>query len=170
MTLRQAWERYRVSHMERKGRSEGTIDGYEDHVERLFFDWLDTPLGDLGEDPGLVADRHDKITRENGPGIANGAMRTLRAIYNHAHMSQSGADGVRWPALPSRKIGDPVRDPTPPDRRTKAYCQANPLTVEGKPRRRVGRPPSKRPAVPTPSEVIMPAARGGYQDAASPPM
>jgi integrase len=352
VTLRQAWARYRSSHMERKGRSEATIEGYGDHVERLFCDWLDKPLCELGETPGIVADRHDKITRDNGPGIANGAMRTLRAIYNHArkrnrdlppenptlavdwnvvkrrdtamgvedlagwfeqarrlrhpirrefhlftllsgsrpaallrarvehlnlrervlhiprpkggedrafdiplsramvrclvrairasrfllpdqaatwifagesregHMTvhreerqvlskfgndlrqtyrtvgqaaglseldchllmnhslpgvnagyitrakllvghlrkaqeeisrlvifQSGGDGARWPTLPSRKIGDPLRDPTPPDRRTKAYCQANLLTVEGKPRRRVGRPPTKNHAL-----------------------
>lgn len=379
VTLRQAWERYRVSHMERKGRSEATIDGYEDHVERLFSDWLDTPLGDLGENPGLVADRHDKITRGNGPGIANGAMRTLRAIYNHARkrnrdlqpenptlavdwnvikrrdtamgvedlpgwfaqarrlrhpvrrefhlftllsgsrpaailqarvehlnirervlhvprpkggedrafdiplsramvrclvramrasrmllpeqaktwifagdsrvghmtvhreprevlskfgndlrqtfrtvgqaaglseldshllmnhslpgvnagyitrakllvghlrktqeeisqlvMSQSGADGVRWPAIPSRKIGDPLRDPTPPDRRSKAHCRANPLTVEGKPRRRVGRPPGKRPAALKSTEATAPTLRAsrpaGRPSVASPTM
>ncbi|MGE3148131.1 MAG: hypothetical protein AB7K04_03600 [Pseudorhodoplanes sp.] len=32
----------------------------------------------------MVADRHDKITKENGAYIANGAMRSLRAVYNHA--------------------------------------------------------------------------------------
>lgn len=371
VTLREAWTRYRISHMQRKGRSEATIEGYEDHVERLFGDWLDTPLAELGADPGRVADRHDKITSENGPGIANGAMRTLRAIYNHArkrnrdlppenptlavdwnvikrrdtamgvedlpdwfaqarrlrhpirrefhlfillsgsrpaailqarvehlnlrdrvlhvprpkggeerafdiplsramirclvramrasrillpehaanwifagesragHMtvhreqrevlskfgndlrqtfrtvgqaaglseldshllmnhslpgvnagyitrakllgghlrrtqedisklilSQSGGDGVRWPTLPSRKIGDPVRDPTPPDRRTKAYTQANPLTVEGRPRRRVGRPPAQRPGPPSPLGTSV----TGYPKTAAAPM
>lgn len=356
VTLRQAWERYRVSHMERKGRSETTIAGYADHVERLLADWLDRPLGELGENPELVADRHDKLTRENGPSASNGAMRTLRAVYNHARkrhrelppenptfavdwnvekrrdtamgvedlpgwfdqarclrhpvrrefhlftllsgsrpgallqarvehlnlrervlhiprpkggadrafdiplsqpmircliramragrmllpeqarewifvgesqnghmvahkeprtiltkwgndlrqtfrtvgqaaglsevdmhllmnhslpgvnagyitrakllgghlrktqenlsklvMTQSGADGLGWPKLPSRRIGDPVLDPTPPDRRTKDHCEANPLTVEGRPRRRIGRPPGKS-KTPTPTE------------------
>jgi integrase len=84
VTLREAWERYRVSHMERKGRSAHTIRGYTDHVERLLADWLDTPLSYLGENPMLVADRHDKLTRENGPSAGNGSMRTLRAVYNHA--------------------------------------------------------------------------------------
>lgn len=84
VTLRQAWERYRVSHLERKGRSEATIAGYKDHVERLMSPWLDKPLQELGDDPELVADQHDKITQENGPSAGNGAMRTLRAIYNHA--------------------------------------------------------------------------------------
>jgi hypothetical protein len=77
-TLRHAWERYRLSHLEK------TIAGYKDHVHRLFVDWLDTPLSELGDNPGLVADRHDTITRDNGPTMANGAMRSLRAIYNHA--------------------------------------------------------------------------------------
>jgi integrase len=83
-TLRQAWERYRDAHMKRKGRSDGTIENYRDHVERLMADWLDRPLSVLGNDPALVTARHDKITTENGPYIANGCMRSLRAIYNHA--------------------------------------------------------------------------------------
>ncbi|MDP3747461.1 MAG: hypothetical protein Q8Q88_10485, partial [Phenylobacterium sp.] len=38
----------------------------------------------LGRRPALVAERHEKISEENGRYIANGAMRSLRAIYNHA--------------------------------------------------------------------------------------
>lgn len=52
--LREAWERYRDGHMRRKHRSEGTIENYRDHVERLLADWLDEPLSKFGEDPGLV--------------------------------------------------------------------------------------------------------------------
>lgn len=83
-TLRQAWERYLDAHMKRKGRSVGTQDSYRDHVERLMADWLDQPLSILGHNPDLVTARHDTITKENGPYIANGCMRSLRAIYNHA--------------------------------------------------------------------------------------
>lgn len=89
VTLREAWDRYRVAHMIRKGRSEGTIENYRDHMERLFGDWLDKPLARLGRQPKLVAERHDKITQENGPYIANGAMRSLRAVYNHARKSNT---------------------------------------------------------------------------------
>ena len=84
VALKEAWQRYRDAHLIRKGRSEGTIDGYRDHVERLFKDWLDTPLKELADNPSKVISRHDEISRERGPYIANGAMRTLRAIYNHA--------------------------------------------------------------------------------------
>lgn len=83
-TLREAWTRFRVSHLERKGRSKATLRLYRDHMERLFADWLDWPLSTIGDQPLLLTDRHDKISRDNGPAIANGAMRTFRAVYNHA--------------------------------------------------------------------------------------
>ncbi|MGZ9243873.1 MAG: integrase [Candidatus Binatia bacterium] len=89
VTLRAAWDRYRTAHMIRKGRSEGTIENYRDHIERLFGDWLDKPLARLGRQPKFVAERHDKITKENGPYIANGAMRSLRAVYNHARKANT---------------------------------------------------------------------------------
>lgn len=84
ITLRRAWERYRDDHMIRKGRDARTIENYRDHMERLFEDWLDKPLARLGRKPSLVADRHNEISKENGRYIANGAMRSLRAVYNHA--------------------------------------------------------------------------------------
>jgi hypothetical protein len=74
-TLRVAWARYREAHLKRKGRSEGTIANCRDHVERLMVDWLDQPLALLGDNPSLVVQRHEKITAENGPYIANGSMQ-----------------------------------------------------------------------------------------------
>jgi hypothetical protein len=53
----------------------------------LLKDWLDVPLMTLGENPRMVSDRHDQLTRDCGPYGANGCMRTLRAIYNHARRS-----------------------------------------------------------------------------------
>ena len=79
VTLRSAWARYRTAHMERKERSPATIAGYADHVERVMKDWLDLPLKTLGENPRMVAERHDAITKNSGPAAANGCMRTLRA-------------------------------------------------------------------------------------------
>jgi integrase len=86
-TLREAWQRYRDAHMERKGRSTGTIENYRDHVERLMAKWQDMSLSELGNNPRIVIERHEAISEANGPYIANGCMRTLRAIYNHARKS-----------------------------------------------------------------------------------
>jgi len=111
ITLRQAWERYREAHMSRKGRSAGTIENYRDHMERLFADWLDKPLGRLGRQPSLVVERHDKITKENGPYIANGSMRSLRAVYNHARKSNldlppvNPVSAIDWNKEQRRKTG-----------------------------------------------------------------
>ena len=111
VTLKQAWQRYLEAHLVRKNRSEKTIAGYRDHVERIFAEWLDTPLRELGADPARVAKKHDDVTKENGPYIANGAMRTLRAIYNHARKtnkklpSDNPADAVDWNEEKRRDTG-----------------------------------------------------------------
>lgn len=102
VALREAWERYRDGHLVRKGRSAGKIESYRDHVERLFRDWLDLSLQELAGDPGKVITRYDEITKEHGPYIANGSMRTLRAIYNHARKAHrylpvdNPAGSVNW--------------------------------------------------------------------------
>jgi site-specific recombinase XerD len=111
ITLRQAWERYLEAHLIRKSRSKKTIDGYRDHIERIFAEWLDTTLHELATDPARVAKKHDKVTRENGPYMANGAMRTLRAIYNHARKTNkllspdNPADAVDWNEEERRNTG-----------------------------------------------------------------
>lgn len=84
ITLRGAWERYRDSHMARRGRAERTVENYSDYMERLLGDWLDWPLAKLGGRPDLVIERHEKLTVKNGPYIANSVMKAFRAIYNHA--------------------------------------------------------------------------------------
>jgi len=102
ITLRAAWQRYLEAHLIRKGRSEKTISGYRDHVERVLMEWLDTPLRELGMDPARVAKKHDETTKANGPYMANGSMRTLRAIYNHARKTNRSlppdnpAEAVDW--------------------------------------------------------------------------
>ncbi|MBR0706269.1 tyrosine-type recombinase/integrase [Bradyrhizobium liaoningense] len=111
ITLRQAWERYLEAHLIRKNRSGKTIEGYRDHVERIFAEWLDTTLHELATDPARVAKKHDKVTSENGPYMANGSMRTLRAIYNHARKtnrslpSDNPADAVDWNVEERRNTG-----------------------------------------------------------------
>lgn len=115
-TLREAWATYRDSHMRRKGRSEGTVASYTDHFERLLKDWLDEPLSRFGNEPGLLKQRHDHLTLENGPYIANGAMRSFRAIYNHARKSaralpaENPALAVDWNPEKRRDTGMGVAD------------------------------------------------------------
>jgi hypothetical protein len=112
ITLRQAWERYRDAHLVRKGRSELTIESYRDHVERIFIEWLDAPLQELGLDPAKVVTKHDDITKENGPYIANGSMRTLRAIYNHARKANKSlpadnpVNAIDWNGGEASRHGD----------------------------------------------------------------
>jgi len=111
VTLKQAWQRYLAAHLLRKGRSEKTISSYRDHVERIFAEWLDTPLHELATDPSRVAKKHDDVTKENGPYIANGSMRTLRAIYKHARKTNkklppdNPADAVDWNEEKRRDTG-----------------------------------------------------------------
>ncbi len=111
ITFWAAWERYLEAHLVRKGRSARTIESYTDHVDRILKPWRDTPLKVLGEDPSLVANRHDEISKDNGPYIANGAIRTLRAIYNHARKTHrylpadNPADAVDWNVERRRDTG-----------------------------------------------------------------
>ncbi|QKS00432.1 integrase arm-type DNA-binding domain-containing protein [Sphingomonas sp. CL5.1] len=115
-SLREAWERYKAA-LIKKGRSAGTIAGYEDHVTRVLKIWIDRPLKDLAEDPDLVARKHDAITLASGPYAANGAMRTLRAIYNHAWLKNkkvlsrdNPVDAVDWNKERRRNSGMGVSD------------------------------------------------------------
>lgn len=133
-TLREAWKRYRAA-LIKKGRSTGTIAGYEDHVTRVFKAWIDKPLKELAEDPDLVARKHDAITLSSGPYGANGAMRTLRAIYNHAWLKNKKAlprdnpvDAVDWNKERRRNSGMGVGDL--PDWFNELACLENPVRRE----------------------------------------
>jgi integrase len=116
LTLGDAYQRYLEAHMVRKGRSAGTIANLKDHMDRLLKDWKDLPLATLGRNPAMVADRHDKITKENGPYIANGAMRSLRAVYNHARKTnrdlppENPVLGIDWNTEKRRDTGMGVED------------------------------------------------------------
>jgi integrase len=57
-----------------------TIANYRDAIERNLAPWLDLPLRDIT--PAMVLKRHAEIDERGGG--ANGTMRVLRAVYNHA--------------------------------------------------------------------------------------
>jgi len=133
VTLAEAWERYRVA-LVRKGRSARTVESYRDHVERLFKSWSKKPLRELGDDPDTVSKKHDGLTDANGPYIANGAMRTLRAIYNHARKKDRSlpagnpVDAIDWNEETRRNTGMGPRDL--PAWFEELYALENPLRRE----------------------------------------
>lgn len=84
VTLASAWAEYRDLHLIPNGRSERTIAGGQDAVERLLGDWMDVRLDSLAQRPDEVNRRYVKLRRERGDATAKNAMATLRAVYNYA--------------------------------------------------------------------------------------
>jgi hypothetical protein len=83
-TLKEAWVRYKAR-LEAKGRQARTINWYRENLEDgPLKDWFDTQLASIT--PEEAAALHARITKENGLYRANQAMRTLRAVYNHAKL------------------------------------------------------------------------------------
>ncbi len=64
----------------------------------------------------LASQEHNHISNENGSYIANGAMRTLRAVYNHARKTNKKlppddpADAVDWNLEKRRDTGMGIGD------------------------------------------------------------
>lgn len=115
-TLREAWEAYKAA-LIKKERGARTIAGYEDHIVRVFKRWADRPIKELADDPDKVSRKHDAITKESGPYAANGAMRTLRAVYNHAWSKNkkilsrdNPVDSVDWNKEHRRNTAMGVKD------------------------------------------------------------
>ena len=85
-TLRQALDSYLQAQSNLRLRS--AVE-YRRVVERHLEPWLDRPLHEIT--PDMVEDRHREIAalvgkagRYNGKATANGAMRALRVLWNHA--------------------------------------------------------------------------------------
>jgi len=63
-----------------------------------------------------VAKKHDDTSKEHGPYIANGSMRTLRAIYNHARKTNKSlpadnpANAIDWNREMRRDTGMGIDD------------------------------------------------------------
>jgi len=102
ITLREAME----LHLMAKRLSPRTLEHYWNSLGRYVPDWLDKPLRDLGNDRRGVRERHRLVTERNGPGVANGVMRVVRAAYNR---------GLReFPELPSNPVQNVDFNPMPP--------------------------------------------------------
>lgn len=81
ITLRQAWESY-LGLLNKKQRSERTIQDYTDKVERCLAALLDKPLREITR--AHASGLHAEITDAGHPYMANGVMRVGHAIYSHA--------------------------------------------------------------------------------------
>jgi len=69
----------------RKNLKQATKDDYEYHLNKYLSDWMNKLMADIDKD--MVIARHSLIGKNHGPSVANGTMRILRALFNHAHAS-----------------------------------------------------------------------------------
>lgn len=89
ITLRRALETYLAV---RKDLRPKTVADYRSFIERYLGDWLDKPLNNIT--PDIVEERHQAIQQQiaknartslaKGHSAANGTMRILRLVWNHA--------------------------------------------------------------------------------------
>lgn len=79
---------------------ERTLYDYGRYMETAFKEWQAKPLVELTKD--LVAKRHQRLSKDNGPAYADGAMRFLRAVINFAQFHYEDADGT--PLLPDNPV------------------------------------------------------------------
>lgn len=80
-TVRDAMERH-VRDMEKKNRSPRSTGTIRDEMTRLLADWLDRPIAEIRRHH--CVERHEKVTTENGPAVANRVLRQFRACWNTA--------------------------------------------------------------------------------------
>jgi integrase len=111
-TLRQALSLH-LQRLHNAGRSARTEDFYRLSLDRYLADWLDVPLRALSRT--MVRERHQKIAKKAGPYAANGAMRTLRAVWNTAQeedekLSESPTAAVQWFKESRREAAIPLND------------------------------------------------------------
>lgn len=86
-TLAEAIELH-VAAMRAKGCTLRSIETVRDESRRHFASWLERQLASLRHEE--VAARHESLTRENGPYLADRVMQQLRAVYNTAARSLEG--------------------------------------------------------------------------------
>jgi len=68
---------------------EGTKTTYECLMNEWLSDWMGKPIKEISKTE--VARRHLKIADKRSAATANGVMKTLRAVYNHAQAVSDGA-------------------------------------------------------------------------------
>ena len=86
-TLAEVMEQY----LQSRNLSPKTVRDYRGVMERTLADWQRKPVMHITRD--MVQQRHAKITKDNGPALANMAMRVLRAVLNYAAASIEDENG-----------------------------------------------------------------------------
>lgn len=117
VTLREAFERFRETHLLRKGRSAGTVEWYEKAVLKVMARWLDKPLRSITA--AMVVDLHSSLGtkdgRRGGLYVANDAAVALRAVWRHARKLD--------PTLPEHPVGAVDLFPEPRKKRDMSPAQ-----------------------------------------------
>lgn len=96
-TLRDALELH-LGRMTRTAKRPRSIKGLEKEATKYLGDWLDRPLQEINRTE--CRQRHEDMTDENGPYIANRTMRHLRALWTTASkehdLPTSPTSAVHW--------------------------------------------------------------------------
>ena len=80
ITLRETLVSYKMT---RKNLSQTTLHGYEYTLDKYLSDWADKPISFIDKD--MVIARHAMLGDCHGAYTANGTMRVLRLLINHAN-------------------------------------------------------------------------------------
>lgn len=88
ITLHEVFKAFRQARRHLKPK---TLYDYQRVMTVAFSDWQARPIRALSKD--MVARRFQDLTDSNGPGYANLAMRTLRAVLNFARDNYEDGDG-----------------------------------------------------------------------------
>lgn len=101
VTLAQAMEEH-FAKMRRRKRAR-SVDSMRDELERYLGDWMTRPVAELTRRE--CVERHERVSDDHGPTVANKAFRNLRAVWNTA-ASKREADETHRAVNPVRKFGD----------------------------------------------------------------
>lgn len=96
-------------HIASKKLSEVTVDDYRYLFQQYLSDWLDRPLVVLGEDRRAVRERHQRISKNHGPTVADGTFRVFRAVYGrglreHPELPPNPTANVDFNGVKRRKV------------------------------------------------------------------
>jgi hypothetical protein len=89
---------YKAYIRDRSSLAKKTLYDYGRYHEVAFKDWHGRPLAEISKD--MIDARHRRLGSDRGPAYADGAMRFLRAVINHAQVEFEASDGTH----PSSRI------------------------------------------------------------------